>query len=112
MEIFNLLIYGLGWLAVLLIMYIVLFKVYYATEGDRPLWIWPLAGLFWLLDVALNATLMWVLMLDPPRRWTITDRMQRYKASPANRRKGLHLYRWHVAENLCLILNLFDEGHC
>jgi hypothetical protein len=112
MEIFNYLLLGLGWLMVLLILYVILFKVYYATEGDRPWWLYPLALVFVILDFLINTTLMWILMLDPPREWLVTARMQRYKASPANRRKGLHLYRWHVAENLCLILNLFDKGHC
>lgn len=107
-------IYSLGLVMALLIFYIVLFRVYYKYHpGPYPLWSYLAVALFGIMDVALNFTVMSVWMIDPPREWTITERLRRYKASSKNREKGLHWWRYQTAYNLCLILNIFDKkGHC
>ncbi len=111
----NIVITMLGWLMVLLIFYVILFKVYYATEGDRPYWIWPAALVFLVIDVAVNLAVMPVLMIDfAPREWTVTTRMKRYKRI-TDTSNSLQWLRYHFADNLCLILNVFDksdDGHC
>jgi hypothetical protein len=97
---------------ILLIMYVVLFKLYYM--GHRPWWLWPAAIVFLIIDVLLNATVMWVLMLEPPGEWTITERMKDYKKLDPSKGK-LRWWRYHFADNMCLILNVFDKsdnGHC
>jgi hypothetical protein len=56
---------------------------------------------------------MTVLMLEF-RGWTVTERMKDYKKLDPDRSK-LKWYRYHVADNMCLILNVFDkseDGHC
>ncbi len=102
----------LGALMILLVFYIVLFKVYYATEGDRPWWIWPAAVIFLILDVGINILVMPILCLDPvPVRFTVTARMKRYKKLEPT--QGiLKFYRHHMAVSMCQILNVFDKGHC
>ena len=103
--------YGLAALMILLIMYVILFRVYYHSEENRPWWLWPFAAVFLVLDVALNQTVMVVLCLDLPRRWTITARMKRYKKLEPD--TALNWYRHYFADSLCKILNVFDkEGHC
>ncbi len=106
-------IHGLGYLMALLVVYVILFKTYYGSEETRPWWLWPTALLFLAGDVAVNLVVMTPLMFDAPREWTVTSRMKRYKE--IKRRVGLNRYRYWVAENLCLILNVFDkskDGHC
>jgi len=113
-ELLHLLVYSLGWLMVLLVFYVILFKVYYSTEGNRPWWIWPAAGVFLVLDIAINIAVVSVLMLDLPEEWTVTTRMKRYKKIK-DTTHVLKFVRYHFADNMCLILNVFDKskgGHC
>ena len=112
MEIFTLLIAGLGWLMVLLILYVILFKIYYA--GHRYWWLYPAAAIFVVLDFLVNAIVITPLMLELPREWLVTDRMKRYKKIEPSQSR-LKWLRYHFADNMCLILNVFDKskgGHC
>jgi len=111
-ELYGYLIVGLGWLMVLLVFYVVLFKVYYM--GYRPWWLYPAAVVFVVLDFLINMLVMSVLMLDLPKEWLVTDRMKTYKKLDPSKGK-LSWYRFHFADNMCLILNIFDKskgGHC
>ena len=94
-------------------MYVALFKAYHKhkARGRFPLWMYPFALVFILADVALNLTVMTAFMLEAPREWTISDRMRRYQKID-HLDRILWRYRHHVAKNLCLILNVFDKGHC
>ena len=104
---------GLGWLALLLIQYVALFKLYHKHKAEEsyPWWSYPFAAFFLLQDVVLNLTVMSAFMLEAPREWTITDRMKRYQRID-HLDRILWRYRSHFAKNLCLILNVFDKGHC
>ncbi len=116
----NYLVYGLGWVMLLLIQYVILFKTYYSyadehghvDSDDLPGWLYPLAVLFVLEDAALNATVFSILMLELPREFMITARMKRYKEinDTDNWRRW---WQYHTATNMCLILNISDKkGHC
>jgi hypothetical protein len=114
MEILNWILDSMGWLMLLLIAYVILFRVYYATEGERPLWLWPAAAVFLFADVAINLVVMSVFMVDLPEEWTVTERMKRYKKI-RDTTNALKWYRFHFAESMCMILNVFDkskDGHC
>jgi hypothetical protein len=98
----------------LLMFYVLLFKVYYATQDSgRPWWLWPAGIVFLFLDVVINQTVMVVLMVGF-KGWTVTERMKEYKKIK-DTTNALQWWRFHFAENLCLILNVFDKkkgGHC
>ena len=112
-ELINEIIWWFGLFALLLVQYIILFKLYYKMHpGPYPVWAKLFAAAFVIQDVFLNLTAFTVLMLDVPREWTITERMRRYK-SECFGKQGIRNYRYVVADNLCKILNVFDkDGHC
>ena len=110
-ELANYLLIGLGWLMVLLVFYVVLFRIYYHSAENRPWWLWPAALVFLFLDFLVNQTIMSVLCLDI-RGWTVTDRMKEYKRKLDPNRNRLSWYRFYMADSLCKILTVFDEGHC
>ena len=110
-ELIQLLLQGLGAFMLLLIFYIVLFRLYYKHKDNLPWWMYPLALSFVALDWAINMTVMTVFMFDGPKEYLVTARMKRYKQlKPKGWREWL---QFKTAHNLCLILNLFDpKGHC
>lgn len=111
-ELINEIIWWFGIFMLLLIQYIVLFKLYYHYHpGPYPWWSYVFLLAFGIQDVLLNITLFTLLMMDPPRQWTITERMKLYKAECFGK-SGIRKYRFWVADNLCKILNVFDKGHC
>ena len=112
-SLLNEIIWWSGVFMLLLIQYIVLFKIYYHYHpGPYPIWSYFAAFAFGIQDILLNLTLFTVLMLDIPREWTITERMRRYKGECFGK-SGIRGYRFQVADNLCKILNVFDkDGHC
>jgi hypothetical protein len=108
----DLILQSLGLFMLLLVGYIVLFRLRYVYYPDKkPWWLWPLVGLFLALDAFINITVMTFLMLDTPKEWLLTARLKRYKKlKPKGWREWMH---YKVANNICLILNIFDpKGHC
>ena len=61
-----------------------------------------------VVDLALTVVVGSILYLDPPREWTLTGRLKRYRAGPDDWRKILATW---ICEHL---LNQFDPGgnHC
>lgn len=63
---------------------------------------------FYILDVFLNSTLMWVIFWEPPRwkEWTITQRSSRHCHYGEGRRH-------EIGKTICQFLNKFQRGgHC
>ena len=112
-SIINEIIWWSGLFALLLIQYVILFKVYYHHHpGPYPWWSYVLILAFGIQDIFLNLTAFTLVTMDAPREWTITERMRRYKSENFGK-SGVRRYRYWIADNLCKILNVFDkEGHC
>lgn len=57
-----------------------------------------------LLDLVVNITWFTVILLDWPREWLLTQRVERLKNGSG--------YRARLAQQLCEVMNYFQEGHC
>jgi hypothetical protein len=67
----------------------------------------PILLVGWLMDVACNFTVAWIVFLDPPQEWLITNRLKRYKQHTG--------WRSDIADWLCSkLLDPFDPTgkHC
>lgn len=69
--------------------------------------LFPFLLAFWILDLAINWTLLWLVMgRSPAHCYTISDRFAEYDARDTGWRG--RFARWFCNE----FLNVFDKGHC
>lgn len=68
----------LGW--GLYVMVMALYRLHLAKMLSRPSYVLaaPFVAIALVLDFVGNATLCWLLFLDPPREWLISKRLRRY----------------------------------
>lgn len=107
---------------VLLIEYLVLMELWQAAKGrwwEKPMMV--VGGIIFIPQDVIVNILASVLFLDPPSRWLVTDRMQRYKADGGWGKwinwYWLRLWRFNFAHWLCRLLNpaqqkLTGDDHC
>lgn len=57
-----------------------------------------------VLDMLVNITWGTVIFVDFPKEWLLTKRIERLKQSSG--------YRGWLANQLCKLLNYFQENHC
>ena len=83
----------LGW-----VLYLAVMALYRAKrEGTLTRWTralgYPVLGVGLVLDAFLNATLLSIIFLEPPREWTMTARLKRH-ATYDTRRWSQHVVQW------------------
>lgn len=103
----------LGYLMFFFLQYAVLFTIYANIEGvNDPLWLFlaPFMVLFAFQNFLIHVFALTIAFLDPPREWSITERLKRYKNYRAP--EGIKAYRRAVAYKICCVLNVFDPEHC
>lgn len=104
-----------GWLYAFFLAYVAamgLYRCYLARELNLALRILgaPVLAVGILMDVAANATLAWLLFMEPPREWMVTTRLRRYIRTPSEA-----AWRRAMANWTCdYLLNPFDPRgrHC
>jgi len=57
-----------------------------------------------IIDCVVNLTWFSIIFLDVPKEWLLTQRVERLKES--------YGYRQKLANQLCKIMNYFEQGHC
>jgi hypothetical protein len=117
---------ALGWWWVVItfvfwIMYVV-FQVarrHYEKDTGWQKYVWGAAGVFFLLcggltDITYNATLAWVAFKDPPKEWTLTQRLGRYLTMKDAGATWFGIRRYSIANWICtkLLDPWQDGGHC
>ncbi len=62
-------------------------------------------------DMVVNVIAFTIIGLEFPKEFLVTARMKRWKKLNPND-SDLNVYRTHVANGICNLLNKYDMGHC
>lgn len=105
-----------AFLNIFYVLYVFVMGVYRAHLAGKLRWyhwvlLWWVVLIGLVMDFIVNCTIAWVAFLEPPREWTVTTRMTRYRAPKTLGTPWQQALSAFICDNL---LDPFDPNgeHC